>query len=572
VTQAPDPQTRADAERSLGVPTGLESIDAVGIARSFTRAVGTAPLRPIASARALGRHAVSLMDIAARVGRHAVTGHSEPVVTVPASDRRFTHRAWRDNVGYFALEQLYLAHCNLLRELVGDAGLTPHAQFKADFGASLVSDALAPTNFAITNPAVIERAYETGGRSVARGLRFFAEDVLTNDGLPRKVDTDAFELGINLAATPGDVVYRNELIELIQYRPTTPTVRDVPLLMCPPWINRYYIVDLSPGRSLVEWAVTHGMTVFAISYRNPDTSMADTTFADYLHRGILAAIEVVRAVTGSDQVNTLSVCLGGTLTVTLLAELANQGEGNLVKSATLLNSLTDHEGAGALGAVFTDERTVASIERTMARRGYLEAQQLSRAFDLLRANDLLFRPLVSAWLMGDDPPAFDLLAWNAHATRLPRAMHSFYLRHFWLENDLAKGNLALDGEALSPAAIKTDAYIVGAEEDHIVPWTSSYRTTQLLGSDSRFVLSSGGHVAGIVNPPSPKARMWVADECPPDPQQWRAHATEVGTTWWEDWLPWIIDRSGAERPAPTSPGNEVYPALTSAPGEYVQTD
>jgi polyhydroxyalkanoate synthase subunit PhaC len=568
VSEPNEADLRVQAERALGVPSGLESIDPIGLARSLTRALGTAPLRPARTARTISRFVTTLASAAVSVTIHAFAGHAQPAVAPAPADRRFAHVAWNDNVGFFALKQAYLAHCAVVRDLVADTHLDAPEQFKASFGASLFCDALSPTNLALTNPAVLERALETAGRSMLRGASYFVKDVITNDGLPRRVDRGAFKLGASLAATPGDVIYRNELIELIQYRPTTRTVHEIPLLVFPPWINRYYIVDLSPGRSLVQWAVDHGITVFAVSYRNPDASMADVTFADYLRSAARAALDVVQDVTGAQEVNTLAVCLGGTLSVVLMAYLAAKGEGDLVRSATLLNSLTDHAGAGALSNVFVDKRAIARIERSMRREGYLDARQLSRAFDLLRANDLIFRPFVSAWLMGESPPAFDLLAWNADATRLPAAMHSFYLRHFWLNNDFARGALRLDGELLSPNAVKTDCYVVGAEDDHIVPWASSYRTTQLLEAPCRFVLSSGGHVAGIVNPPGPKARMRVADACPPTAQDWLARAEEVQATWWQDWIEWLTARSGSSVPASASRGNERFAPLCEAPGVY----
>jgi polyhydroxyalkanoate synthase len=326
-------------------------------------------------------------------------------------------------------------------------------------------------------------------------------------------------------------------------------------------------MDLAPGRSFAEWAVTHGHTVFAISYRNPDAAQRDVALDDYLLQGPRIALDIVGDVTGSSQTNVVGLCLGGTLTAMLLAYLAGQGD-NRVRSATLLNTLVDFGEPGPLG-VFVDSESVARLEQRMATQGYLDAAEMARTFNLLRANDLIWSYAASNWLMGEQPPAFDILAWNADSTRLPAAMHSFYLRSCYLENELARGELELAGTRLRLEDISADTYVLAAKEDHIAPWGSSYRTTQLLrGSEARFVLSSSGHVAGIVNPPNPKSRHWTLDELPPDPDDWVAGASEHEGSWWEDWTAWIEARAG-ERRAPPPLGSESYPIVSDAPGSYV---
>jgi polyhydroxyalkanoate synthase len=545
-------------------------LDPLTLGRSVVQAMAGTALHPVETSRVVTRHVRSLGRLSSAVLRHAVTGSAEPVVDGAPGDRRFDNPAWRDSTPFWALRQAYLLNARTVRELVEASGADEHTRARAAFALGLAIDAASPTNTLFTNPAALERALETGGRSLAKGFANMARDLTLHEGRPSKVDRSAFTIGKDLAATPGVVVYRNELMELIQYAPTTSQVRDVPVLMCPPWINRYYIMDLSPGRSLVQWAVDHGYTTFAISYRNPDASMASTTFEDYLVEGPLAALEVVREVTGAEQVHTVSVCLGGTLTVTMLALLAARGQERQVRSATLLNTLVDHRNAGLLSQVFVDEESVANLERLMERQGYLDADDLSLSFDLMRANDLVFRPLVSSWLLGEDSPRFDLLAWNAHSTRLPAAMHSYYLRRFWLANDLAEDRLEVAGTRLRLEDVTTDCYVVGAIDDHIVPWHNSYATTQLLSS-CRYVLSSSGHVAGIVNPPSPKAKMWRNDDYPRRPEDWLAAAHPLADTWWNDWIPWLDARSGDWREPPRL-GDAEHPPLCPAPGTYVLGD
>jgi len=375
-------------------------------------------------------------------------------------------------------------------------------------------------------------------------------------------------VGRDLAVTPGKVVFRNELMELIQYTPTTETVHETPLLFSPPWINKYYIVDLAPGRSLVEWAVAHGHTVFLISYRNPDESMAHVSLDDYLLSGPMTALDVITDITGSEKVNILGVCLGGTLTMSTLAYLNATGQ-DRINSATFLNTMIDFSEPGALG-VFTDENTVAKLEKTMAKTGFLKGENMRKTFDYLRGNDLIWSYVVNNWLLGEDPPAFDLLTWNADSTRMPADMHSFYLRSCYVENRLTQGKLELAGQRLDLSTVNQDLYFLAAEQDHIAPWHSSYKGARFPAGDVRFVLSNSGHIAGIVNPPNPKSRHWVGatPELPQDPEEWRATAVMHPVTWWEDWATWIGERAGKDRTPPPM-GSAAHPALGDAPGVYV---
>ena len=559
-------QSGEAAGDALGPEAGqLASLDTAGLGQSALAVLRRAARRPGEVTMA----GVRFWSDVARIGPVAAArwlgAEAAPPVPVPA-DKRFADRSWSDNPAFFALRQAYQAAARLTGDVLAAGGGDPVADAKAELAASFVLDALAPTNFLPTNPAAIKRAMETGGASLAAGARNFLDDLLRNGGRPRQVDTSSFAVGQNLAVTAGRVVLRNDLMELIQYAPQTPAVRAIPMLASPPWINKYYVMDLAPGRSFIEWAVQHERTVFAISYRNPDASMRGVTLEDYLVHGPCAALDAIADITGAPRIDIVGLCLGGALTGMLAAYLASLDD-DRIGSITLLNTMLDYTEPGVLGA-FTDAATIARLEQAMAKKGYLEGSQMAGTFDLLRANDLIFSYVVSGWLMGEDPPAFDLLAWNADSTRMPAAMHSFYLRSLYLKNELAAGQLDLAGQRLSLGQVKSDAYVVGAVNDHIVPWTSSYQATALLGGDVRYVLSSGGHIAGIVNPPGPKAWFEAGDSTSADPAAWRAAAVRQAGSWWEDWTRWAQPRAG-DRVKPPAMGSDRYPAAGRAPGGYV---
>ncbi|MBV8281147.1 MAG: alpha/beta fold hydrolase, partial [Candidatus Eremiobacteraeota bacterium] len=385
-------------------------------------------------------------------------------------------------------------------------------------------------------------------------------------GQPRQVDTSGFTLGKNLAATPGCVIFRNDLIELIAYEPQTKKVHAVPLLCSPPWINKYYIMDLAPNRSFVEFAVRAGHQTFMISYRNPDETMAGYTMDDYLRKGVLTALDVVERTTGSKKTNLMGLCLGGTLVVIALAYLAAKGQAARVNSATVTNTLIDFALPGDLG-VFTDEASVTRLEERMRERGYLEAGEMAGTFNALRANDLIWSYVVNNWFMGKEPPAFDILAWNGDSTRMPAVMHSQYLRACYLQNALTKpGAFAIDSVKTDLRKIKTPMYVLGAEADHIALWAGSYATTQLVGGETKYTLSNSGHIAGIVNPPdNPKACYWTKPRAAKgeSAHEWRESATRHQGSWWNDWAAWIGKRAGSMvAPATLPPGEP-------APGRYV---
>jgi polyhydroxyalkanoate synthase len=546
----------------------LVGADPVAFLRSLVSAGGALAKNPAGTAAASGRLAIGLAAAVRAAGARAVgIDESGPVSAAP-SDKRFRDPAFVDNPLYYLLAQEYLLSSQMVDELLDAAELNGAEEIKARFAARFIVDALSPTNMLPGNPAALRRAFDTGGKSVVNGAKNMLGDIIHNGGWPSQVDSTGFEIGVNMAATPGAVIYRSELIELIQYEPVDKQVHAVPLLFCPPWINKYYIMDLAPGRSLIEWAVQHGHTCFAISYRNPDASMRDLNFSDYLRQGILDAVRVVREITGAEEVNTLSVCLGGTLTALALAHNAAKGDRS-IKSATFLNTLTDFSTPGVLG-VFTDEPTIAGLEKQMAKAGFLDSSNMAHTFDALRANDLIFSYVVNNWLLGNRPPAFDLLVWNKDSTRMPAKMHSQYLRSCYLHNEFARGEFEVDGQKLDPAKIDIDTYVLAAVDDHIVPWVSGYKTTQLFGGANRFVLSTSGHIAGIVNPPGPKAKHWTNDAHPADPQEWKDNATLQTGTWWEDWTKWVARQGGPKVAAPAKLGSKGYPVIESAPGSYVR--
>jgi polyhydroxyalkanoate synthase len=561
-------QAGADAADVLAPESDLIArLDPADFGESVLSALGRAAARPAEVAAAGLRFGTALARIWPVAAARWLGSDVAPPVPADAKDRRFADPAWEDNPGYFAVRQAYLAARRLGEDVLTAGRGDPLTDQKAQLAVGLAFDALAPTNFLATNPAALKRAFETSGASVLAGTRNLLDDVAHNAGRPRQVDTTPFELGRNLAATPGKVVFRNDLMELIQYAPQSNRVRSVPLLASPPWINKYYVMDLAPGRSFIEWAVQHRRTVFAISYRNPDASMSDVTLDDYLIHGPRTALDVISDITGSATIDIVGLCLGGALTAMLAAYLARGGD-DRIGSVTLLNTLLDYSEPGVLGA-FADEQTISRLEKEMARTGVMEGAKMAGTFDMLRANDLIFNYVVSNWLMGQSPPAFDILAWNADSTQLPAAMHSLYLRSLYVRNELARGELELAGQLLSLADVKSDVYIVGAVNDHIVPWPSSYMSAGLLGGSVRFVLSSGGHIAGIVNPPGPKAWYEVAGRNPPSAAPWREAAERHSGSWWQDWAPWADTRAGHLGPPPRM-GSKRHPASGDAPGDYVR--
>jgi polyhydroxyalkanoate synthase len=493
------------------------------------------------------------------------------VIEEPKTDRRFKDDAWRENEVFDFIRQSYLLSARFFTNVAQTAeGLEPKTAQKVDFYTRQFVDAMSPSNFLLTNPEVLRRTAETGGENLLKGLSNLLADLERGKGQLRirMTDETKFKVGENIAVTPGKVIYRNDLMELIQYQPTTDKVLKRPLLIIPPWINKFYILDLRPKNSFIKWAVEQGHTVFVVSWVNPDEKLAEKGFDDYMREGPYAAFDAMEQATGERAFNVIGYCLGGTLLSCTLAHMATRKD-TRVKSATFFTTMADFAEAGELG-VFIDEEQLHSLEEKMSKRGFLEGSEMATTFNMLRANDLIWSFVVSNYLMGQEPFPFDLLYWNDDSTRMPARMHSFYLRRMYQQNDLVKpGGIELDGVALDLRKIKVPSYLLSTREDHIAPWKSTYRTTQIFAGPVRFVLAASGHIAGVVNPPeSGKYSHWVNEELPPDPDAWFKGATELAGSWWPDWQRWIVAQDKAMVPA-RIPGAGALPALADAPGTYV---
>jgi polyhydroxyalkanoate synthase len=497
----------------------------------------------------------------------------EPVIAPDRSDRRFKDPAWNENPLFDFIKQSYLLSARFITDAVNEAdGLDPKSRQKVEFYTRQFVDALAPSNFAITNPEVLRATLESRGENLLRGLKNMLEDLERGKGKLRikMTDVDAFELGKNVATTPAKVVLQTDLMQLLQYEPSTEQVYKRPLLIVPPWINKFYILDLQAKNSLIKFCVDQGYTVFVISWVNPDERLAGKNFEDYMREGTLAALDAMEQATGEKEATIVGYCLGGTLTASTLAYMANKRD-NRVKAATFLTTLVDFKDPGELG-VFIDEEQLASLEAEMAKRGYLEGSEMATTFNLLRANDLIWSFVINNYLLGKEPFPFDLLYWNSDSTRMPAAMHSFYLRKCYHENRLKDPNgVTLCGEPIDLRKIELPVYWVSTREDHIAPWKSTYAATQIYKSpQKRFVLAGSGHIAGVVNPPAAnKYGYWTNDQLPEDPEQWLAGATQHPGSWWTDWSAWNAQLSGDKVPA-RRPGDGRLPVVEDGPGSYVK--
>ena len=497
---------------------------------------------------------------------------AEPVIEPEAGDRRFTHESWDENCLFDFIKQSYLLTARWMQSTVRDVeGMDDKAAQKVDFYTRQFADAMAPSNFVMTNPEVLSATIESGGENLVKGLENLLDDLERGKGRLdiKMTDTEAFEPGRNVAVTPGKVVYQTDLMQLIQYQPTTEKVYKRPLLIVPPWINKYYILDLREENSLVKWAVGQGFTVFMVSWVNPDETLAAKTFEDYMIEGPLAALDAMEKATGAREVNVIGYCLGGTLMACTLAYMKAKGD-DRIKSATFLAVLTDFEEAGELG-VFIDEEQLTALEQKMQEQGYLEGAHMATTFNMLRANDLIWSFVVNNYLLGKDPFPFDLLYWNSDSTRLPAAMHIYYLRKMYLENLLVQpGGLTFDGVAIDLTTIDTPAFMLSTKEDHIAPWKSTYALTQLLSGPVKFVLAASGHVAGVVNPPAAgKYAHWTATKNPKSPDDWLASAKEHPGSWWPVWAKWA-GRHGGGKVAAHVPGDGQLEIIEDAPGSYVK--
>jgi polyhydroxyalkanoate synthase len=485
----------------------------------------------------------------------------------PRRDWRFADPAWQSNPLYRRVMQLYLAWCREMDDLVASADLQWRDAERAQFIMSILTSAAAPTNTLLGNPAALKRTFETGGGNLRRGARQRIDDLRHNGGMPAQVSRGHFTVGHDLAATSGAVVYRDEVCELLQYAPTTATVQLRPVLMIPPQINKYYFMDLAPGRSFVEYAVSRGIPFFTLSWRDVGPEHGHWNFDTYA-TAVLRALDVVCEITRSDDIHALGLCAGGILTAATASHLATTGDDRL-RTASFGVTLLDFETPATIG-LFDSGPVVSAARRRSATKRVLDGPSLGTVFSWLRPNDLVWNYWVNNYLMGDDPPTFDILAWNNDATNLPAALHAQFLDIF-TNNVLAAGQAEVLGKHVDLRRITVDTYITGALTDHLTPWKGCYRTTQLVGGHSTFILSNAGHIASLVNPPgNPKAHYFAGPEPGDDPDRWRASADERRGTWWEDWVGWVIDRSDGERKAPARLGSRRHKAIEPAPGSYVR--
>ena len=487
-------------------------------------------------------------------------------VSPDKKDWRFRDPAWAENPIYRRLAQSYLSFCDSMEKLVPDDGDWRNRE-RAKFGIELLTTALAPTNTLLGNPAAIKRAFETGGKSLADGTRNFVHDLLHNGGMPTQVNLEPFKKGENLAATPGSVVFRNEILEIIQYTPTTAKVRRRPTLVITPQINKYYFLDLSPGRSFVEFAVNQGIQPFMVSWRNPTSEQGHWNLDSYLE-ALLEAIDAIRDIAGTEDINTFGFCAGGITMSALLGHLAAIGD-ERVHAAGFAVTLLDFDVPAMIGMLQSDRLLDAAKARSKSK-GVLSGKELARLFAWFRPNDLVWNYWVNNYLMGKPPPSFDILAWNADSTNLPGGLHADFLDIFAHNHLTRPGGLTAIGTPVDLSRVKCDTFVTGALNDHLTPWKGCYRTTQLVGGDCTFVLSNAGHIASLVNPPgNPKSSYFTGAVAGPDPDEWKANAVKHQGTWWEQWAKWIDERSGEERQAPRKLGNKRWPALDPAPGRYI---
>jgi polyhydroxyalkanoate synthase len=526
------------------------------------------PQRAAAAQTALAK---GYMDLWAMTVKRMAGEHPEPVKPADPRDRRFTDPDWNSNPFFDALKQAYLLTTDWAERMVKEAeGIDEHTKRKAEFYVKQISNAVSPSNFVLTNPELFRETLGSSGENLVRGMQMLTEDIEAGKGdlRIRQSDSSMFEVGKNLATTPGKVVSENDLIQVIQYTPVTEKVLAVPLVIVPPWINKFYVLDLTSEKSMIKWAVEQGITVFVISWVNPDARLAMKSFEDYMKEGVLAALDVAEKVTGEKQSHICGYCVGGTMTAVSLAYLAATGQ-DRIASATFLATQVDFTHAGDL-KVFVDEEQLEALERRMKQVGFLDSTKMAMAFNMLRSNDLVWPYIVNNYMRGKAPFPFDLLFWNSDSTRLPAANHSFYLRNCYLENKLSKGEMVVDNVQLDLGKVKVPVYNLATREDHIAPPQSVFLGSSFFGGPVRFVLGGSGHIAGVVNPPEKKKySFWTGGPADGELDKWIDNAVEQKGSWWTDWLAWLKDIDRREVPA-RIPGEGPLKALEDAPGSFVK--
>ena len=526
------------------------------------------PERALELQTSLGRAFLGLWEVAAkRLAGEEVA----PAVAPDPRDKRFADPDWSKNQFFDFLKQVYLLSVQWAERMVREADVDEHTRQKAAFYVKQIANAIAPTNFIFTNPELLRETLDAKAENLVRGMQMLTEDIKAGHGNLKITQSDprAFEVGRNLALTPGKVIFQNELMQLIQYEATTPQVLKAPLLIVPPWINKFYILDLTPDKSFIKWCVDGGVTVFVVSWVNPDARLAKKSFEQYMREGVIAALDAVEEATGEKKIHTIGYCVGGTLLAITLAYLATQGD-ERVLSATLFTAQVDFTYAGDL-MVFVDKERIQQLETHMKEQGYLEADRMATAFNMLRSNDLIWPYVINNYLRGKKPFPFDILFWNSDATRMPAANHSFYLRNCYLNNTLAKGKMKIAGVSLDLQKVTVPIYNLATREDHIAPAKSVLYGSKFFGGPVKYVLAGSGHIAGVVNPPAkPKYQYWTG----PTPRgadvdKWLAKATEHPGSWWPDWLEWLKSHGADTVPARPIGGGRFAP-IESAPGAYVK--
>jgi polyhydroxyalkanoate synthase len=549
-----------------------DSADDLGVGKAFSQLAAKLLSDPFKLAEASMRMWHDYFVLWQNTLRRAAGEAAAPVVEPAKADNRFRGELWQNNLLFDYIKQSYLIAAQNIQNTVAEVeGLDAQTARKVKFFTRQYVDALAPTNFVMTNPEVLKTTLETGGKNLLDGLNHLLQDLDRGHGKLAISMTDykAFKLGENVATTPGKVVFQNDLMQLIQYQPTTDKVRRTPLLIVPPWINKYYILDLRQKNSFIRFAVDQGITVFVVSWVNPDEKLAQKSFDDYMLEGPVAALGAMGQATGEKVFNLIGYCLGGTLSAAMLAWMAEKDD-ERVKCVTFFTTLIDFSEPGELG-VFVDEDSVARLEKKMAERGYLEGAEMATTFNMLRANDLIWSFVVNNYLLGKEPFPFDLLYWNSDATRMPAKMHTFYLRNMYIRNGLREpGCISLAGVPIDLSKVKIPAYFISTVEDHIAPWKTTYLGARLLRGPVRFVLGGSGHIAGIVNPPAAnKYWYWTNDRLHDSADEWLATARKNEGSWWNDWASWIGGFGGEQVPA-RQPGDGGLAAIEDAPGSYAK--